>query len=382
MRGMTRKRCLNMGAALLLCCAAVAQSEPVTVVSEKQTFVLQTVTAGLEHPWGMAFLPDGRLLVTERPGRMRIVSASGELSAPLAGVPAVVARGQGGLLDVVLHPKFSDNRLVYFSYSEAGDGGNSTAVARARLDGDRLGGLQVVFRQQPKFDSTNHFGSRLVFARDGTLFVTLGDRYSRRDDAQTLDTHHGKVVRINDDGSAPKDNPFVARQGALPQIWSYGHRNLQGAALHPQTGELWTHEHGPRGGDELNITRAGKNYGWPVITYGKEYIGGSIGEGTAKAGMEQPLRYWVPSIAPSGMAFVDERIPAWRGNLLIGSLKFNQLVRLEFDGDKVVHEERLLEKELDERVRDVEQGPDGAIYLLTDESKGRLVRLVPQPAGN
>ena len=364
-------------AALILVGAMAAEGAEVEVASEKQRFTLQTVSTGLEHPWGMAFLPDGRALVTERPGRLRIVAADGALSAPLAGVPAVVAKGQGGLLDVALHPRFADNHLVYLSYSEAGDGGNSTAVARGRFEGDALRDVEVIFRQQPKFDSPNHFGSRLVFAGDGTLFVTLGERYFRRDDAQQLDNHHGKIVRLNDDGSVPADNPFAQRQAALPQIWSYGHRNLQGAVLHPQTGELWTHEHGPRGGDELNIARAGRNYGWPVITYGKEYIGGSIGEGTAKAGMEQPLHYWVPSIAPSGMTFVDERIPAWKGNLLIGSLKFDQLVRLELDGDKVVHEERLLQKELGERVRDVEQGPDGAIYLLTDESKGKLVKLVP-----
>jgi glucose/arabinose dehydrogenase len=367
-----------VGAALVAALTATARAEEgAPVRSERLALRLQTVATGLEHPWGIAFLPDGPALVTERPGRLRIVATDGALSAPLAGVPQVVARGQGGLLDVALHPGFADNRLVYLSYSEPGDGGNSTAVARGRLDGEALRDVEVIFRQQPKFSSNAHFGSRLVFARDGTLFVTLGDRYSRRDDAQTLDTHHGKVIRINDDGSVPADNPFVGRSGALPEIWSYGHRNLQGAALHPQTGELWTHEHGPRGGDEINISRAGNNYGWPVITYGREYIGGSIGEGTHKAGMEQPLHHWVPSIAPSGMIFVDARIPAWQGNLLIGSLKFDQLVRLELDGDKVVHEERLLEKELGERVRDVEQGPDGAIYLLTDESKGRLVRLVP-----
>jgi len=357
--------------------AAAQAQEVVSVRSEKLELRLETVAAGLEHPWGMAFLPDGRVLVTERPGRLRIVAMDGSLSAPVDGVPPVAAGGQGGLLDVALHPGFADNRLVYLSYSEPGEGGNSTAVARGRLDGNSLREVEVIFSQQPKFDSSAHFGSRLVFARDGTLFVTLGDRYKRRDDAQTLDNHHGKVVRINDDGSVPVGNPFADRAGALPQIWSLGHRNLQGAALHPQTGELWTHEHGPSGGDEINISRAGNNYGWPVITYGEEYIGGSIGEGTHKAGMEQPLRHWVPSIAPSGMLFVDQRIPPWQGNLLIGSLKFDQLVRLELDGERVVHEERLLEKELGERIRDVAQGPDGAIYLLTDERKGRLLRLVP-----
>jgi glucose/arabinose dehydrogenase len=363
---------------LAACLMAAAQAEQaVSVRSEKLELRLETVAVGLENPWGMAFLPDGRVLVTERPGRLRIVATDGSLSAPLAGVPPVAAGGQGGLLDVALHPGFSDNRLVYLSYSEPGDGGNSTAVARGRLEGNALREVEVIFSQQPKFDSSAHFGSRLVFARDGTLFVTLGDRYKRRDDAQTLDNHHGKIVHINDDGSVPEGNPFADRAGALPEIWSLGHRNLQGATLHPQTGELWTHEHGPSGGDEINISRAGNNYGWPVITYGEEYIGGSIGEGTYKDGMEQPLHYWVPSIAPSGMIFVDQRIPAWQGNLLIGSLKFDQLVRLELDNDKVVHEERLLDKALGERVRDVAQGPDGAIYLLTDERKGRLLRLAP-----
>ena len=357
--------------------AAAQAGQAVSVRSEKLELRLETVAVGLENPWGMAFLPDGRVLVTERPGRLRIVATDGSLSAPLAGVPPVAAGGQGGLLDVALHPGFSDNRLVYLSYSEPGDGGNSTAVARGRLEGNALLDVEVIFSQQPKFDSSAHFGSRLVFARDGTLFVTLGDRYKRRDDAQTLDNHHGKIVHINDDGSVPEGNPFADRAGALPEIWSLGHRNLQGATLHPQTGELWTHEHGPSGGDEINISRAGNNYGWPVITYGEEYIGGSIGEGTHKDGMEQPLHYWVPSIAPSGMIFVDQRIPAWQGNLLIGSLKFDQLVRLELDNDKVVHEERLLDKALGERVRDVAQGPDGAIYLLTDERKGRLLRLAP-----
>jgi glucose/arabinose dehydrogenase len=357
--------------------AAAQAEQAVSVRSEKLELGLETVAVGLENPWGMAFLPDGRVLVTERPGRLRIVATDGSLSAPLAGVPPVAAGGQGGLLDVALHPGFADNRLVYLSYSEPGDGGNSTAVARGRLEGNALREVEVIFSQQPKFDGSAHFGSRLVFARDGTLFVTLGDRYKRRDDAQTLDNHHGKIVHINDDGSVPEGNPFADRAGALPEIWSLGHRNLQGATLHPQTGELWTHEHGPSGGDEINISRAGNNYGWPVITYGEEYIGGSIGEGTHKDGMEQPLHYWVPSIAPSGMIFVDQRIPAWQGNLLIGSLKFDQLVRLELDSDKVVHEERLLDKALGERVRDVAQGPDGAIYLLTDERKGRLLRLAP-----
>jgi glucose/arabinose dehydrogenase len=353
--------------------AAVAQAlKPVTLVR------------GLSHPWGLAFLPDfeqsGRMLVTERDGRMRIVSTGGELGPPLAGVPAVDARGQGGLLDVVLDPKFEQTRWVYWSYSERGDGGNSTAVARGRLEANGLQGrltdVQVVFRQVPKYSSSAHFGSRLVFARDGRLFITLGDRFSRRDDAQTLDNHHGKVVRIEPDGRVPGDNPFAGRAGARPEIWSFGHRNVQGAALHPQTGELWTHEHGPQGGDELNVTEAGRNYGWPVVSFGAEYgSGAKIGEGTAKAGMEQPVVHWVPSIATSGMAFLtSERYPGWKGDLFVGALRAQHLVRLRLDGRRVVQQERLLQ-DLRERIRDVRQGPDGWLYVLTDSSDGQVVRL-------
>jgi glucose/arabinose dehydrogenase len=343
------------------------------------------VARGLSHPWGFAFLPDfgttGRMLVTERDGRMRIVDTRGGVGEPIAGVPAVDARGQGGLLDVVLDPKFGDNRFVYWSYSEpAGGGGNSTAVARGKLESSglqgRLSDVQVIFRQVPRFASTSHFGSRLVFARDGRLFITLGDRFTRRDDAQTLDNHHGKVVRVEADGRVPADNPFVGRAGARPEIWSLGHRNIQGAALHPQTGELWTHEHGPQGGDEVNLTLAGRNHGWPVITYGAEYGSGrKIGEGTAKAGIEAPLVHWVPSIAPSGMAFLtSERYPGWQGSLFVGALRAQLLVRLELDGRRIVKEERLLQ-DFDERIRDVRQGPDGWLYLLTDSDNGRIVRL-------
>ncbi len=347
--------------------------------SVAQTLKPVTLAKGLNNPWSLAFLPDGRLLVTERPGSLRIVGADGQVGEPVSGLPRIEAGGQGGLLDVVLDPKFADNALVYFSYSEpagAGERGNSTAVARAELRGNTLTTLQTVFRQRPKFSSSNHFGSRLAFAPDGRLFITLGDRFSRRDDAQTLDTHHGKIVRIEPDGRVPRDNPFVARTGALPEIWSYGHRNVQGAAIHPQTGELWAHEHGPQGGDELNIVRAGRNYGWPVITYGREYVTGlKIGEGTQRADVEAPLTYWVPSIAPSGMAFLtSERYPGWKGNLFIGALRGQMLVRLELDGNRVVREHRLLQ-DLGERIRDVRQGPDGWLYVLTDNPDGRILRL-------
>ncbi|MDB5999529.1 MAG: oxidoreductase [Rhizobacter sp.] len=337
-----------------------------------------TVAKGLQDPWGLAFLPDGSMLVTEKAGRLRRVSANGQVGPPIDGVPAVVALGQGGLLDVALDPKFADNQLVYLSYSEPGEaaGTNSTAVARSRLNGNRLDAVQVVFRQQPRVASNNHFGSRLVFGRDGKLFVTLGDRFSRRDDAQVLGNTLGKVVRIEPDGRIPADNPFVGRAGIDPAIWSFGHRNMQGAVLHPQTGQLWTQEHGPQGGDEVNVDEAGKNYGWPVITYGANYGSGSpIGEGTAKAGMEQPVVYWVPSIATSGMAFLtSDRYPEWKGSLFVGALRGQQLARLELDGRRVVKQERLLQ-DFGQRIRTVVQGPDGWLYLLTDAGDGQLIRL-------
>lgn len=343
-----------------------------------QALRVETVAGGLEHPWAVGFLPEGRFLVTERSGRMRVVEANGRLGAALAGVPDVVARGQGGLLDVVADSGFARNRTIYFCYSEPGRGGNSTALARARLaeDNARLEEVRVIFSQQPKVASNSHFGCRIVEARDGNLFMTLGDRFSRKDDAQTLDNHHGKIVRIAKDGSVPKDNPFASRAGALPEIWSYGHRNAQGAALAPD-GQLWMHEHGPQGGDEVNAPQPGRNHGWPVITYGENYGGGKIGEGiTAKAGMEQPLHHWTPSIAPSGMAFLtsDRYGDALKGSLFVGSLKFGYLARLELAGGKVVAEHKLLEDL--PRVRDVRQGPDGWLYLLTDESNGKLLRVV------
>ena len=340
---------------------------------------LATVARGLANPWAVAFLPDGRFLVTERAGRLRVVEADGRPGEALGGLPPVDAGGQCGLLDVVLDPKFADNAWVYWSFAEAGDGGNSTAVARGRLQGDRLVDVQLIFRQLPKVSSRAHCGSRLVFDREGRLFVVLGDRFSRKEDAQKLDNHLGKVVRIEADGKVPADNPFVSTAGAKPEIWSLGHRNMQGAALHPQTGELWATEHGPQGGDELNVVRSGKNYGWPLLTYGRNYgIGTRIGEEGPKPGFEQPLKYWVPvSVAPSGMVFVtSERYPRWQGNILIGTLRGQSLIRLELDGTRVVGEETLLSDQRS-RIRDVRQGPDGYIYVLTDGADGKLLRLLP-----
>jgi glucose/arabinose dehydrogenase len=339
---------------------------------------VETVARGLEHPWALAFLPDRRMLVTERPGRLRVVDPDGRLSEPLGGVPPVAARGQGGLLDVALDPRFAETGLVYLSYAEPGPGMTSgTAVARGRLADGRLEDVRVIYQQQPKVGSWNHFGSRLVFGRDGTLFVTQGDRFTYSQSAQDLSVTIGKIVRINPDGSVPRDNPFAGRPGARPETWSYGHRNAQAAALHPQTGQLWTVEHGARGGDELNRPEAGKNYGWPIITYGVDYSGASIGEGTAKPGMEQPVYYWDPVIAPSGMTFyTGDALPGWKGSLLIGSLRPGLLVRLTLEGDVVAREERYL-ADLGERIRDVRQGPDGLLYLLTDSRDGRILRVLP-----
>lgn len=332
---------------------------------------------GLDHPWGLAFLPEGQMLVTERSGRLLLFDRDGKSPRPIAGVPKVHTGGQAGLLGIAISPAFAQDRLVYLSFAEPGDGGASTAVARGRLGNGTLENVQVIWRQTPKVSGNNHWGSRLVFARDGALFVTTGERYSQRDRAQDLTSTLGKVVRINADGSIPPDNPFVKRNGALPEIWSYGHRNLQGAALHPVTGQLWTIEHGPRGGDEVNIPQPGKNYGWPVITYGIEYSGGKIGEGTTKVGMEQPVYYWDPVIAPSGATFyTGKAFPAWKGSLFVGSLTPGALVRLQLDGARVVNEERYLGDI--GRVRDVVQGPEGFLYLLTDENNGRLLRIEPK----
>jgi len=343
---------------------------------------LRSVATGLANPWAVAFLPGGEFLVTERSGTLRVVDAAGKVSAPVAGVPRVAAGGQGGLLDVVTDARFETNRRIFFCFSEpagAGASGSSTALARATLSADArsLQDVQVIFSQRPKVESSLHFGCRIVQAADGNLWLTLGERYHRKDDAQKLDNHHGKIVRITPDGAPLADNPHAKQAGALPEIWSYGHRNPQGATLGPD-GKLWMHEHGPQGGDEVNVPQPGRNYGWPVITYGENYGGGKMGEGTAKAGMEQPLHYWVPSIAPSGMAFVtsDRYGSAWQGSLLVGSLKFGTLHRLELNAGKVVREQKLLEGN-GGRIRDVRQGPDGFIYLLTDSRDGKLLRLQP-----
>lgn len=374
-------RTIVVAAVLILVTFAASAEAPRSPTPDPQPLSARVVVVakGLEHPWGLALLPDGGMLVTERPGRLRRIGKDGQVSGPLAGVPKVFARGQGGLLDVTLSPKFAQDRLVYLSFSEPGEGGAGTAVARGQLTERGLENTQVIWRQQPKVDGPNHWGSRLVFAPDNTLFVTLGDRYAYRDRAQDLSTTIGKIVRIDPDGSVPRDNPFVGREGARPEIWSYGHRNVQGAALHPQTGQLWTLEHGARGGDELNHPQAGRNYGWPVITYGVDYTFVKIGEGTAKPGMEQPVYFWDPVIAPSGATFYSgDAFPEWRGSLLAGSLQPGGLVRLTLDGDRVVREERYRSGELKARVRDVVQGPDGLVYLLTDSaSDGRVLRLEP-----
>lgn len=365
-------------AALLGCQQSLAEERQLP--GELGQLQVQTVAAGLIHPWGLAFLPDGQgYLVSERPGTLRRVSPEGVLSEPLRGVPEVFAVGQGGLLDVVLSPGFAEDRLVYLSYAEAGDGSAAgTTVGRGRLSADAtaLDDFQVIFRQQPKLSSGTHFGSRLVFDRDGHLFIALGDN-NQRPTAQELDKLQGKLVRIYPDGRIPQDNPFVGQSDARDEIWSYGHRNQQGAALNPWSGRLWTHEHGPRGGDEINIPEAGRNYGWPLATHGVNYSLLPIPEARGKAveGTEPPHHVWEQSPAISGMAFYDaERFPAWRHNLFIGALAGQALIRLQLDGDRIVHEERLLQP-LRARVRDVRQGPDGYLYVLTDAPNGQLLRL-------
>lgn len=345
--------------------------------SEEGPFKLVVLVQGLDHPWGLAFLPDGRLLVTERSGQLRLIENGRLHPDPIKGLPAVSSYGQGGLLDVALHPDFERNRLVYLSYAAAGSGGFGTEVARGRLTGHRLENVEVIFRALPKSGGGRHFGSRLVFADDGLLYISLGDR-GDRPNGQDLSTHAGSIIRVHDDGRVPNDNPFVGKSGARPEIYTYGNRNVQGMTLQPGTGRLWAHEHGPQGGDEVNVITAGTNYGWPTITYGRNYgIGTSIGEGTHKEGLAQPVLQWTPSIAPSGMAFYDgDRFPNWKGNLFVGSLKFEYLARLELDGDRIVHQEQLIKGAIG-RIRDVRQGPDGFLYLLSDESDGVLARIEP-----
>jgi glucose/arabinose dehydrogenase len=368
------KLLIGIAAALLV---LPAEANAQTLPSSAGNLKVETVAGGLVHPWALAFLPDGNMLVSERPGRMRVVSPAGKLSAPLANVPEPVSGGQAGMLDVILDRGFAQNHTIYFCYN-AERGGN-VKVARARLvlgETSRLDGVATIFQQVGPGGGNNH-GCRIAQSQDDNLFVTLGDHFGPRDEAQNLATDNGKIVRIAADGSIPKDNPYVGRASARPEIWSSGHRNPQGLAFRPGTDELWEHEHGPRGGDEVNIIKKGANYGWPVIGYGVDYSGAKIHDSTAKTGMEQPVKYWVPSIAPSGMAFYQgSRFPAWKGSLFVGALAGEKLVRLTLGGDKVLGEEQLL-RPLRERIRDVRDGPDGALYLLTDNDNGRILRLVP-----
>jgi glucose/arabinose dehydrogenase len=360
------------------CHLAWAQDKQQLIHSEKQFFRIVPLLAGLENPWSIAFLPDGRMLVTERAGRLRLVSQDFKLDpTPIEGLPEVIANGQGGLFDVVLHPQHAQNGWIYWAYNAPGAGGWGTALARGKLQGQRMTEVQVLFSMQPKTRSAHHFGGRIVFDAAGMVYLTLGDR-GDKDRAQKLNDHAGSVIRLHDDGRVPNDNPFVKRAGALPEKWTLGHRNMQGAAINPQTGELWTHEHGPQGGDEVNVIRPGLNYGWPVVTYGVNYgVGTKIGEGQFKPGMVQPLQVWIPSIAPSGMAFVSgSQFPQWQGSLLVGALRGQMLVRLTLEGDKVLSEERLFQGRPG-RIRDVRMGPDGLVYLLTDDPQGALLRLEP-----
>ena len=368
--------------ASLLCAlftlGSLGTAQAQTHATQEHKIRVNTLTTGLAHPWALAFLPDGRMLVTERVGTLRMIGKDFKLNPqPVGGVPAVAAVGQGGLMDLVPHPKFADNNLVYLSYSAGDRNGIGTEVARGVLKGNQLENVQVIFKMAPKLRTGYHFGSRIVFDRNGLLFITLGDR-GEMERAQNPGDHKGSVIRLHDDGRVPKDNPFVGKPGWLPEKYTLGNRNMQGAALHPQSGLLWTHEHGPQGGDEVNVIRAGVNYGWPTITYGANYgTGSKIGEGTAKDGMAQPLHKWVPSIAPSGMAFyTGSKFAQWRGDLFVGALRDQMLVRLKLDGEKVVHEERILKNAVG-RIRDVRMGPDGFIYLLTDEPNGVLVRVEP-----
>ena len=368
---------LSLGALFLVSLTFVARAAE-TQDSERHAFKLVEVAGGFDSPWGLAFLPGGDILVTEKPGRLRLIRDGKLRPEPIEGLPEIEEVGQGGLLDVALHPDFAENRILYISYAGKQGGHYGTEVARLRLVEDRLEGADVLLVLQPKSGGGRHFGSRLVFDRQGLLYVTSGDR-GDPDKSQDRGNMYGSVLRIRDDGEVPADNPFVGQAGVRPEIYSYGHRNPQGLARRPGTDQIWAVEHGPRGGDELNLIRAGVNYGWPVITYGRSYAGFSIGEGKEKEGMAQPARYWVPSISPSGLTFYDgAAFPQWQGNLFLGALSGEILVRLELEGDKVVHEERLLE-DFGARIRDVRQGPDGFLYILTDSGDGQLLRL--EPAG-
>lgn len=375
---------LRTAVALLVCLTGCGNATPAAAPTAKSGgFRVVTVVTGLSHPWGLAFLPGGDMLITERDGTLRLVRDGKLQRTPVPGVPEVRASGQGGLLDIALHPKFESNRLVYLSYSKPGPGGATTAVARGRFENDRLDGVEDIFVADAWSDNRIHYGSRLVFDRDGYLFLTIGDRgdstgLGTRQRAQNLGDHAGSTIRLHDDGSVPKDNPFVGREGAHPEIWSYGHRNAQGMTLHPTTGAIWQHEHGPRGGDEVNIVKRGANYGWPVVTYGINYVGTKIAEKGDAPGMEAPILYWVPSIAPSGMAFyTGDQFPEWRGNLFVGALVKQHLRRVVLEGNKVVAQEELL-GDLGHRIRDVRVGPDGLLYLLVDDDDAPMLRLEPK----
>ena len=376
--GQRRRAALALALPLLACAPQTALSDEALYRSKEHDFRLVTLVEGLDYPWSLAFLPDMSMLVTERSGALRVIRGGRLDPRPVEGVPESAERGQGGLLDVVPHPDFVNNGWLYLSYSAQGDDGYGTRVSRGRFDGERLSEVETIFEARPLSRGGRHFGSRLAFDAEGFLYVTIGDR-GERDLAQDLKTHNGKVVRLHDDGGLPEDNPFVTRPNALPDVFSVGHRNPQGLTIEPATGWIWAVEHGPRGGDELNKIEAGVNYGWPVITHGREYIGGSIGEGTSKPGMQQPAAYWVPSISPSGMDFYEgDAFPDWQGDLFVGALSGTHLVRISLERGKVVGQEKLL-VEFDERIRDVRTGPDGLLYILTDDNDGGLYRL--EPAG-
>ncbi len=380
--GWKMARAASLSAAVLLAAAAWHGPAAAEVYqSEQHDYGVVTVASGLAHPWGLAFLPGGEMLVTERDGRLRVVRDGELLPEPISGLPRMMVGGQGGLLDVALDPSFADNSLIYLTYAGGRPGNAGTEVARGRLDLDAMAlrDMETIFAVEPKTPGGAHYGGRLQFHPDGTLFVTLGDRYSYLDQAQSIENHIGTIVRINPDGSVPEDNPFVGRDDAKPEIYTYGNRNVQGIALRPGTTTIWAHEHGPRGGDELNILKPGANYGWPAITYGIDYSGAIISDKTEAPGMEQPVVYWDPSIAPSGMTFYNgDKFPQWRGDIFMGALAHRHLRRLEMDGDEVVAQEELL-SDLGARIRDVVAGPDGLLYVLTDAANGRILRL--EPAG-